>query len=32
MVLLEFINYSERLDLETLRTTEEEVESIKNKD
>mgnify|MGYP003331704521 CR=1 FL=1 len=30
--LLEFINYSERLNLESLRTTEEEVESLKNKD
>lgn len=32
LFLLEFINYSERLDLESLRTTEEEVESLKNKD
>lgn len=32
LFLLEFINYSERLNLESLRTTEEEVESLKNKD
>ena len=32
LFLLEFINYSERLDLESLRTTEQEVESLKNKD
>ena len=32
LFLLEFINYSERLNLESLRTTEEEIESLKNKD
>jgi len=32
LFLLEFINYSERLNLESLRTTEEEVESLKKKD
>lgn len=32
LFLLEFINYSERLDLESLRMTEEEIESLKNKD